>query len=95
MNSHGMQHDRAAAQQTIKAPGPARPEQGTKASRARCRSPAFTGCRATLPCCTTIGRVDASGRVAHREITDALRWQPGDRLEMSLTAARDRPPRCP
>lgn len=28
-----------------------------------------------------IGRVDASGRVANRDIVKALRWQPGDKLE--------------
>ncbi len=33
----------------------------------------------------TIGRVDRSGRVTNRGITDALRWQPGDRLAMTLT----------
>jgi len=33
-----------------------------------------------------IGQVDASGRVASREILDALRWQPRDRLELILTA---------
>ena len=33
----------------------------------------------------TIGRVDPSGRVTNRGITDALQWQPGDRLAMTLT----------
>ena len=33
----------------------------------------------------TIGRIDRSGRVTNRGITDALRWQPGDRLAMTLT----------
>jgi hypothetical protein len=32
-----------------------------------------------------IGQVDASGRVASRDIVGALRWQPRDRLEVSLT----------
>ena len=31
-----------------------------------------------------IGRVDSSGRVANREIVEALHWQPGDRLEIVL-----------
>jgi hypothetical protein len=35
----------------------------------------------------TIGRVDRSGRVTNRGITDAVRWQPGDRLAMTLTPA--------
>jgi bifunctional DNA-binding transcriptional regulator/antitoxin component of YhaV-PrlF toxin-antitoxin module len=29
-----------------------------------------------------IGRVDTSGRVANADIVEALRWQPGDKLEM-------------
>jgi bifunctional DNA-binding transcriptional regulator/antitoxin component of YhaV-PrlF toxin-antitoxin module len=33
-----------------------------------------------------IGQVDASGRVASREILAALRWQPRERLELILTA---------
>src|SRR5579872_3667461 len=33
----------------------------------------------------TSGRVDRSGRITNREITDALRWQPDDRLTMTLT----------
>jgi bifunctional DNA-binding transcriptional regulator/antitoxin component of YhaV-PrlF toxin-antitoxin module len=33
-----------------------------------------------------IGPVDASGRVANREIVKALRWQPGDKLEIILTS---------
>jgi bifunctional DNA-binding transcriptional regulator/antitoxin component of YhaV-PrlF toxin-antitoxin module len=32
-----------------------------------------------------IARVDPSGRVTSRGITDALRWRPGDRLAMTLT----------
>ena len=31
-----------------------------------------------------IGRVDSSGRVANREIIEALHWRPGDRLEIVL-----------
>jgi hypothetical protein len=31
-----------------------------------------------------IGRVDTSGRVTNREIIQALRWRPGDTLEMVL-----------
>jgi bifunctional DNA-binding transcriptional regulator/antitoxin component of YhaV-PrlF toxin-antitoxin module len=33
-----------------------------------------------------IGRVDASGRVTNRDIVAALRWQPGDKLEIILTS---------
>jgi len=32
-----------------------------------------------------IARVDPSGRVTSRGITDAMRWRPGDRLAMTLT----------
>lgn len=32
-----------------------------------------------------IGRVDASGRVAGRDIVHAVGWKPGDRLELQLT----------
>jgi hypothetical protein len=32
-----------------------------------------------------IGRVDASGRVANVDIVEALRWRPGDKLEMILS----------
>jgi hypothetical protein len=42
-----------------------------------------------LPSETSMGygieRVDPSGRVTSRRITDALRWRPGDRLAMTLT----------
>ena len=31
-----------------------------------------------------IGRVDDSGRVGNRDIVEALRWQPGDKLETLL-----------
>src|SRR5580704_12753497 len=31
-----------------------------------------------------IGRVDSSGRVANREIIEALHWRPGGRLEVVL-----------
>jgi len=31
-----------------------------------------------------IGRVDASGRVANHEIVQALGWQPGDRVEVTV-----------
>jgi bifunctional DNA-binding transcriptional regulator/antitoxin component of YhaV-PrlF toxin-antitoxin module len=31
-----------------------------------------------------IGRVDKSGRVANGDIVEALRWRPGDKLEMIL-----------
>lgn len=33
-----------------------------------------------------IGRVDASGRVASREITEALDWRPGERVDVVITA---------
>jgi hypothetical protein len=32
-----------------------------------------------------IGRVDSSGRVANREIIEALHWQAGDRLEIVMS----------
>jgi AbrB family looped-hinge helix DNA binding protein len=32
-----------------------------------------------------IGLVDTSGRIGNREIVDALRWRPGDKLETILT----------
>jgi bifunctional DNA-binding transcriptional regulator/antitoxin component of YhaV-PrlF toxin-antitoxin module len=32
-----------------------------------------------------VGRVDASGRVSNRDIVRALRWQPGDKLEVIPT----------
>ena len=31
-----------------------------------------------------VGHVDASGRVASREIVEALAWRPGDRLEIVM-----------
>ena len=34
-----------------------------------------------------IARVDTSGRVAHREISVALGWDPDDRLDVSVTAS--------
>jgi hypothetical protein len=34
-----------------------------------------------------IGRVDSSGRIANREIIDALHWRPGDRLDIALAAS--------
>jgi bifunctional DNA-binding transcriptional regulator/antitoxin component of YhaV-PrlF toxin-antitoxin module len=33
-----------------------------------------------------IGRTDASGRVANREIITALKWKPGDTVELILTS---------
>lgn len=32
-----------------------------------------------------IGRMDSSGRIAATEIIQALRWRPGDQLELTLT----------
>jgi bifunctional DNA-binding transcriptional regulator/antitoxin component of YhaV-PrlF toxin-antitoxin module len=32
-----------------------------------------------------IGRVDSSGRVANGDIVEALRWRPGDKLEMIVS----------
>jgi hypothetical protein len=32
----------------------------------------------------TIGRLDRSGRITNGPITDALRWQPGDRIGIAL-----------
>jgi bifunctional DNA-binding transcriptional regulator/antitoxin component of YhaV-PrlF toxin-antitoxin module len=32
-----------------------------------------------------MGRIDASGRVANGDIVEALRWRPGDKLEMILS----------
>ena len=32
-----------------------------------------------------MGRVDTSGRVANGDIVEALRWRPGDKLEMILS----------
>jgi bifunctional DNA-binding transcriptional regulator/antitoxin component of YhaV-PrlF toxin-antitoxin module len=34
-----------------------------------------------------IGRVDSSGRVANREITETLHWRPGDRLDVVLASS--------
>jgi hypothetical protein len=86
MNIHDMQHDRAAVQQIIKALAlPAL----SRASEPRRPMPLSHLPR--LPRETsmlyTIGRVDRSGRVTNRGITDAVRWQPGDRLAMTLTPA--------
>ena len=86
MNIRDMQHDTAAAQQIIKAlalpalsmaPKPPRPMPLSHLPR--------------LPRETSmlyiIGRVDRSGRVTNRGITAAVRWQPGDRLAMTLTTS--------
>ena len=84
MNTHDMQHDRAAAEQIIKALAlpvlsrasePPRPMPLSRLPR--------------LPRETSmlyvIARADPSGRVTNRRITDAVRWRPGDRLAMTLT----------
>jgi hypothetical protein len=77
---------RPAAQQIIQAlalpppgtaPEPARPLPLTRLQRLPRETSMLYG----------IGRVDASGRVANREITQALHWRPGDRLDMVLTPA--------
>ncbi len=74
---------RPAAQEIIKAlalpapgaaPGPARPLPLTRLQRLPRETSMLYG----------IGRVDSSGRVANREITEALHWRPGDRLEIVL-----------
>jgi bifunctional DNA-binding transcriptional regulator/antitoxin component of YhaV-PrlF toxin-antitoxin module len=75
--------DRPAAQEIIKAlvlpepgaaPEPARALPLTRLQRLPRETSMLYG----------IGRVDASGRVANREIIEALRWRPGDRLEIIL-----------
>jgi len=74
---------RPAAQQIIKAlalptPGaarePARPLPLTRLQRLPRETSMLYG----------IGRVDSSGRVANREIIEALHWRPGDKLEIVL-----------
>jgi hypothetical protein len=84
MNSHDLQHDAAAAQQIIKAlalpalsnaPEPPHPIPLSRLPRLPRETSMLD----------TIGRVDPSGRVTNRGITDAVRWQPGDRLTMTLT----------
>jgi hypothetical protein len=84
MNIHDTQHDSAAAQQIIKAL--ALPAQSRTPELPR---PMPLSHLPRLPRETsmlyTIGRVDRSGRVKNRELTDAVRWQPGDRLAMTLT----------
>jgi len=76
---------RPAAQEIIKAlalpapgaaPGPARALPLTRLQRLPRETSMLYG----------IGRVDVSGRVVNREITEALHWQPGDRLETVLTS---------
>ena len=84
MNSHHMQHDTAAAQQIIKAL--ALPALSTASQPPR---PMPLSHLPRLPRETSmlyiIGRVDPSGRVTNRGITDAVGWRPGDRLAMTLT----------
>jgi hypothetical protein len=83
-NIHGMQHDRSAAQQIIKALALPALSRASKPPR-----PMPLSHLPRLPRETSmlyaIGRIDRSGRVTNRGITDALRWQPGDRLAMTLT----------
>jgi hypothetical protein len=84
MNIRDMQQDAAAAQQIIKALAlpaltrAAEPPRPVPLSRLP-RLPRETSML------YTIGRVDRSGRLKNRGITDAVRWQPGDRLAMTLT----------
>jgi len=84
MNIPGMQHDAAAAQQIIKALALPALSRAPEPPR-----PVPLGYLPRLPRETsmlyTIGRVDRSGRVTNRGITGAVRWQPGDRLAMTLT----------
>ena len=84
MNIYDMQHDTAAAQQIIKALALPALSRASEPPR-----PMPLSHLPRLPRETsmlyTIGRVDRSGRVANRGITDAVRWQPGDRLAMTLT----------
>jgi hypothetical protein len=84
MNSHDMQHDTAAAPQIIKALALPALSRASEPPR-----PMPLSHLPRLPRETsmlyTIGRVDRSGRVKNRGITDAVRWQPGDRLAMTLT----------
>ena len=84
MNIHDMQHDRAVAQQIIKALALPALSRASKPPRPMPLShlPRLPGETSML---YTIGRVDRSGRVTNRGITDAVRWQPGDRLAMTLT----------
>jgi len=84
MNSHHLQHDIAAAQQIIKTLALPALSRASEPPR-----PIPLSHLPRLPRETsmlyTIGRVDPSGRVTNRAITDAVRWQPGDRLTMTLT----------
>jgi bifunctional DNA-binding transcriptional regulator/antitoxin component of YhaV-PrlF toxin-antitoxin module len=59
------------------APGPPRPLPLTRLHRLPRETSMLYG----------IGHVDASGRVAHREIIEALHWRPGDRLEAVLASS--------
>ena len=83
MNIHATQNDKAA-QQIIKAL--ALPTAGRAPVAPR---PLPLSHLPRLPSETSmgygIGRVDPSGRVTSRGITDALRWRPGDLLAMTLT----------
>ena len=84
MNIHDMQHDRAAAPKIIKALALPALSRASEPPR-----PMPLSHLPRLPRETsmlyTIGRADRSGRVTNRGITDAVRWQPGDRLAMTLT----------
>jgi len=83
MNIHATQNDKAA-QQIIKALALPTASRAPVAPRPMplSRLPRLPRETSML---YTIGRVDRSGRVTNRGITDALRWQPGDRLAMTLT----------
>jgi hypothetical protein len=84
VNIRDMQHDTAAAQQIIKALALPALSRAAKPPR-----PLPLSHLPRLPRETsmlyTIGRADRSGRVKNRGITDAVRWQPGDRIAMTLT----------
>lgn len=84
MNIHHVRHDTGAAQQIIKALALPALSRASEPPR-----PIPLSHLPRLPRETsmlyTIGRVDPSGRITNRAVTDAVQWQPGDRLAMTLT----------